>query len=111
MLVNVHLFFGGDSDEEVERRALEAYAVARWADLRRKSKNAYSKNIICLGDFNLPSFNEAEPVHVALRKRGIYLAKYGTTVPVHAGVLLERSGRQPLPRVLFQRLPGRLAPR
>jgi len=84
VLVNVHLFFGGESDQEVQRRALEAYAVARWADLRRKSKNAYSKNIICLGDFNLPSRDETEPVYVALHKRGIYLPKYGTTVPAHA---------------------------
>ena len=36
------------------RRALEAYAVARWADLRRKDKDAYVSNIIALGDFNLP---------------------------------------------------------
>jgi hypothetical protein len=42
-LVNVHLYFG-DEDEQssMVRRTLEAYAVARWADLRRKSKYAFT---------------------------------------------------------------------
>ncbi|MBI5136860.1 MAG: endonuclease/exonuclease/phosphatase family protein [Nitrospirae bacterium] len=86
VLVNVHLFFGSDKDEDVKRRALEAYAVGRWADLRRKSKNAYTKHIICLGDFNLPSRNETDAVYTALRARGLYLPEYGTTVPEHADV-------------------------
>ena len=36
-LVNVHLYFGSDSTESMNRRRLETYAVARWADLRRRS--------------------------------------------------------------------------
>jgi hypothetical protein len=55
LLVSVHLYFGSDSKEDMERRALETIAVARWAAKRRDSKNAFVSDIIALGDFNLPS--------------------------------------------------------
>ena len=60
LLVTVHLFFGKETSTgrpstiDMNRRALETYGVARWCDLRRKSPNAYTRNIIALGDFNLP---------------------------------------------------------
>ncbi len=37
-LVNVHLYFGSDSTRSMNRRRLETYAVARWADLRRRAE-------------------------------------------------------------------------
>jgi hypothetical protein len=33
-LVNVHLYFGSDFTRDKNRRSLETYAVARWANLR-----------------------------------------------------------------------------
>jgi hypothetical protein len=53
-LCNVHLYFGSASPESMDRRRLETFAVARWADWRRQSPNASTPNILCLGDFNLP---------------------------------------------------------
>ena len=66
-----HLFFGKDNNADRERRALEAYAVSRWADLRRKSKNNYSKNFLVLGDFNLPKVEPSDLIYKVLKKRGL----------------------------------------
>jgi len=84
LLVNVHLYFGSDkgatSKRDMNRRALEAYAVARWADLRRTSPFAYSRNIIALGDFNLPKIDPADPIYAALTRRGLRLPEHSTKV-------------------------------
>jgi hypothetical protein len=39
----------------VDRRVLEAFAVAWWADKRHRGTHAYTQNVIALGDFNLPN--------------------------------------------------------
>jgi hypothetical protein len=36
-LVNVHLFYGSEARKDIERRALETAAVAKWTDLRHRS--------------------------------------------------------------------------
>jgi hypothetical protein len=64
---NVHLYFGDEDDEAgMDRRCLEAYAVGRWASLRRKNAEAYTRNVLALGDFNLPVRTESDPVYRAL---------------------------------------------
>lgn len=50
-LLNVHLFFGSDGMADVERRALETAAVAKWAALRSQSPYAGARELIALGDF------------------------------------------------------------
>jgi endonuclease/exonuclease/phosphatase family metal-dependent hydrolase len=81
LLVNVHLYFGKATKKaDLERRALEAYAVSRWADLRRKDKDAYVKDIIVLGDFNLPKIEPGDPIYTALRKRGLRLPDHSTRI-------------------------------
>jgi len=80
VLVNVHLYFGSDSTISKNRRSLEAYAVGRWADLRRKSKNAYTRDIIVLGDFNLPKVEPGDPIYQALTKRGLHLPEHSTEI-------------------------------
>jgi endonuclease/exonuclease/phosphatase family metal-dependent hydrolase len=76
-LVNVHLFFGSDDDrEDIERRALETFAIARWCDLRRRSDNAYVRDIVALGDFNLPELSEDNPIFAALTSRGLELPRH-----------------------------------
>lgn len=48
VLVNNHMYFGDDDNEaDLDRRALECYAVARWADLRR-SAYAHTSNVIAV---------------------------------------------------------------
>lgn len=80
LLITVHSFFGGTSKQDLERRALEAYAIGRYADLGRKSVNAFSKNIIALGDFNIPMIERGDVVYDALIKRGLQLPEHSTKV-------------------------------
>lgn len=80
ILANVHLYFGSDDPVDLDRRALEAYAVGRWADLRRNDPHAYASDIIALGDFNLPQVEPDDPIFKALTKRGLVLPEYATVV-------------------------------
>jgi endonuclease/exonuclease/phosphatase family metal-dependent hydrolase len=81
VLANVHLYFGDErSKEGVDRRCLEAYAVGRWADLRRRNEDAYTPNVLALGDFNLPVRDPADPVYRALTKKGLTLPPHSTKV-------------------------------
>lgn len=81
VLLNVHLYFGDeDSATGMARRCLEAYAVARWADLRRRSRNAFTPNIVALGDFNLPKREPGDPVFDALTRRGLRIPPHSTHV-------------------------------
>ena len=80
-LINVHLYFGDDSElSSMERRTLEAFAVARWADLRRESKYAFTKNIIALGDFNLPKMEKGDVIYDALLSRGFELPEHTSKI-------------------------------
>lgn len=87
VLANVHLYFGkdkkkgtGEEKSGMERRCLEAYAIGRWADLRRDNDDAYTKNVLALGDFNLPKRDKGDPVFAALTKRGLHLPEHSTKV-------------------------------
>lgn len=80
ILITVHSFSGGETKHDLERRALEALAIGRYADLRNSSKNAFSKNIIALGDFNIPMTQKGDIVYDALIKRGLKLPEHSTKV-------------------------------
>jgi endonuclease/exonuclease/phosphatase family metal-dependent hydrolase len=81
VLGDVHLYFGGGSSRQaLERRCLEAYALARWADLRHKDKQAYTPNVLALGDFNLPVRDASDPIYAALTARGLQLPEHSTKV-------------------------------
>jgi endonuclease/exonuclease/phosphatase family metal-dependent hydrolase len=80
-LINVHSYFGDDTEKKsIERRSLEAFCVARWADLRRKSKNCYTQNIIALGDFNLPKIEEGDMVYKALLAKGFEMPEHSSKI-------------------------------
>lgn len=88
VLANCHLLFGpqGNAAEKLaslERRQLEAYAIARWCDLRRKSRHAWSDNIIALGDFNLPRAKPGDAIYEALTERGLKLPPHETRIPTN----------------------------
>ena len=106
LLAAVHLYFGdgrpaGLPDDEaaagngaapaprpaeappaagMDRRVLEAYAVARWADAQHRSRHAYTNNVIALGDFNLPVRAEGDRVYDALVREGLHLPEHSTHV-------------------------------
>lgn len=78
-LVSVHLYFGSESTVHVERRSLETLAVARWADLERRSEWCYCDDIIVLGDFNLPKPSD-NPVFKALVSMGLKLPNHTSEI-------------------------------
>lgn len=82
LLADVHLYFGKakDGPAAIARRCLEAYAVARWADMRRGDDYSYTKNIVVLGDFNLPVQDATDPVYRALTRRGLQFPDHSTKV-------------------------------
>jgi endonuclease/exonuclease/phosphatase family metal-dependent hydrolase len=78
--VSVHLFFGSNAYYDEDRRALEAYALARWADHRHKAPGAYSQNILVMGDLNLPIRDESSSVYKALKAKRLILPQHSTTM-------------------------------
>lgn len=88
LLANCHLLYGptGTSAEKkasIERRQLEAYAISRWCDLRRKDTHRYTSKILAVGDFNLPQEEPGDPIFDALTKRGLRLPPHTTTIPTN----------------------------
>jgi len=88
LLANCHLLYGpqrtsAERAASMERRQLEAYAIARWCDLRRGDKHAWTKNIFAVGDFNLPRAEAGDPVFDALTRRGLRLPPHTTRIPTN----------------------------
>ena len=88
LLANCHLLYGptrtaADRRASIERRQLEAYAIARWCDLRRNDKHRWTRNILALGDFNLPVAQAGDPVYDALTRRGLSLPPHETRIPTN----------------------------
>ncbi len=78
--VNVHLFYGQEKTAEIGRRALETYAVARWADDRRRSQFSFTRELVALGDFNMPKCEPGDPIYNALTKFGLELPEHSTQI-------------------------------
>jgi endonuclease/exonuclease/phosphatase family metal-dependent hydrolase len=77
VLVNVHLYFGKFQDSKTKelrkkyaRRVLEIYALSKWANSRFKKRSVYDKDIILLGDMNVPTMQPNESTYKALVKFG-----------------------------------------
>ena len=88
LLANCHLIYGkqrssADRQASLECRQLEAYAIARWCDLRRNDKHRWTTNIIALGDFNLPQAETTDEIYRALTKRGLSLPPHTTRIPTN----------------------------
>lgn len=75
LLANVHLYFGKfqQSSKEADRRkyarrVLEIYALAKWAQDRSAKGNAWDKDIVLLGDMNVPNMKNNEATIKALEQ-------------------------------------------
>ena len=79
-LANVHLYFGPAGPASIERRALETFAVARWADREASSGFTFTRDIIALGDFNMPKAVPGDPIFAALTARGLQLPGHSTQI-------------------------------
>jgi endonuclease/exonuclease/phosphatase family metal-dependent hydrolase len=80
LMASVHLFYGSDKEPDLSRRALEAFAIARWADLQHHDPNAYTPDIVAVGDYNLPQVDPGDPIYKALTSRGLVLPEHSSTV-------------------------------
>lgn len=76
-IANVHLYFGKfqNSKKRKERakyarRVLEIYALARWADRRIERATTYDKDIILMGDMNVPEMTQNQSAYDALTAFG-----------------------------------------
>lgn len=74
-IVNVHLYWSN-----MRLRRLETKALALWAKSRSKSKKAGppQKDIILIGDFNLPRLAPDDPIYKELAAAGAHLPKHTT---------------------------------
>jgi endonuclease/exonuclease/phosphatase family metal-dependent hydrolase len=81
-LLTAHLYYGDESPKSIDRRCLEAYCMARYADLRAKSKHVYEgiTNVFVLGDLNLPKVDKHDKVYKALVAKGLQLPEHSTQV-------------------------------
>ncbi|MFN3132449.1 endonuclease/exonuclease/phosphatase family protein [Roseibium sp.] len=79
-IVNAHLYFGSSSKQSENRRALETYAVGRWADLRMKRGDAYSGNTVVIGDLNMPAVEPGDKIYDALVKRGLRIPEHQSSI-------------------------------
>jgi len=70
LLANVHSFYGGSDNKNIERRAGETRAIAWWCDKRSDDPHAYTRDILALGDFNLPRAEAGDPIYDELTRRG-----------------------------------------
>ena len=70
-LLNVHLFFGSEDPADLDRRTLETYAVAWWADQKHRDSRSYVPEILPLGDFNLPKPSPGDRIYDALVSLGL----------------------------------------
>lgn len=80
MFVNVHLYFGSEKPESMARRSLETFAVAKWADLRKRSPFSFTRELLALGDFNMPKCEPGDPIYKALTKLGLELPDHSTQI-------------------------------
>jgi len=76
-LLNVHLFYGSEAPADLDRRTLETFAVAWWADKTHRDKNSYVGDVVPLGDFNLPKAAPGDRIFDAL-------VAFGLTTPAHS---------------------------
>ncbi|MDH3633638.1 MAG: endonuclease/exonuclease/phosphatase family protein [Gammaproteobacteria bacterium] len=77
VLANVHLYFGEfqnskkkEDRKKYARRVLEIHALARWADRRKNKATTYDKDIILIGDMNVPAMEKTESTYKELVKYG-----------------------------------------
>jgi endonuclease/exonuclease/phosphatase family metal-dependent hydrolase len=80
MLVNVHLYYGDKKPASIARRSLETFAVAKWADLRKKSPYSFTRELVAMGDFNMPKCEPGDPIFTALTKLGLDLPEHSTQI-------------------------------
>jgi endonuclease/exonuclease/phosphatase family metal-dependent hydrolase len=79
-LLNVHLFYGSEKPADLDRRTLETFAVAWWADRTHRDKNSYVAAVMPLGDFNLPKAAPGDRIFDALVSLGLQTPPHSSQI-------------------------------
>jgi endonuclease/exonuclease/phosphatase family metal-dependent hydrolase len=79
-LLNVHLYYGSPDPADVDRRTLETFAVAWWADAKHRDSRSYVPEIVPLGDFNLPKQEPGDVIYDALVARGLHVPPHTSQI-------------------------------
>lgn len=83
MVANVHLYYGAAKNSKTTaerakyaRRVMEVFALSAWAKKRAKSKISYDKDIILVGDMNVPEMSSSDDAFQALKSSGLLPCDY-----------------------------------
>ena len=79
-LLNVHLFYGSEAPADLDRRTLETFAVAWWADRTHRDANSYVAEVVPLGDFNLPRAAPGDRIFDALVSPGLQTPPHSSQI-------------------------------
>jgi hypothetical protein len=66
------------------RRTAETRAVAWWCEARRDDPHAYSRDVIALGDFNMPKAEPGDRIYDELQKGGLRVPKFESRIGTDA---------------------------
>ncbi len=80
IFVNVHLYYGDEKPKSIGRRSLETFAVAKWADRRHHSTYAFTRELVAMGDFNMPKSEPTDPIFKALTKLGLDVPEHSSQI-------------------------------
>jgi len=80
VFVNVHLFYGTAKKASVNRRQLETYAVAKWSARRQKSPFSFTRELVTMGDFNMPKSEPGDAIFDALTRLGLEVPLHSTQI-------------------------------
>ncbi len=80
LLANVHSIFAGEGKDAMRRRTAETRAIAWWCEHRSEDPHAFTRDILALGDFNLPKAEPGDPVFDELTRRGLHLPDFQTKI-------------------------------
>jgi endonuclease/exonuclease/phosphatase family metal-dependent hydrolase len=80
--VNAHLFYGKSRDDalSIARRSLETFAMAYWARERTKPNNAFTRELVVMGDMNMPKSDDTDPIFMTLTKLGLEIPEHSTQI-------------------------------
>jgi endonuclease/exonuclease/phosphatase family metal-dependent hydrolase len=79
-LLNVHLYYGSPDPPDIDRRMLETFAVAWWADRKHRDARSYVPEVLPLGDFNLPKQEAGDRIYDALVARGLHVPPHTSQI-------------------------------
>lgn len=78
--VNAHLYFGSEVQASIQRRALETFAIAKWADARSRSKFTQTRELVVMGDMNMPKSLPGDPIFDALTRLGLEVPDHSSQI-------------------------------